>query len=109
MRVWLIGADQAAIDAVEQLRKNPDIELYVSAQSATPRAVVTGTIERVNYIEHVTHINVNSLARRIRPDLILIDPTADEKVYGRVSGGMAFSEALTYEIAQASEYPCLVI
>lgn len=109
MRVWLIGADQAAIDALEQLRKHPDLELFVSAQMASPPAVQTGILERVNYVETVTSVNVNTLARRIRPDFILIDATADAKAYGRVSGGMAFSEALTSEIARASEYPCLIL
>ena len=109
MRIWLIGAEQAAIDALQQLRKHRELELFVSAPTDRPKAVTDGVIERVTYVEYVTPVNVNTLARRIRPDLILVDPTADERTYGRVAGGMAFSEALTYELATASDYPCLIL
>lgn len=109
MRIWLIGAEDAAIDALEQLRKHQDIELFVSAPTERPKAVVDGVIDRVTYVEYVTPVNINTLARRIRPDLILVDPTADERHYGRVAGGVAFSEALTYELANVSDYPCLIL
>ena len=35
--------------------------------------MVEGVIDHVDYVEFVTPANVNNLARRIRPDLILID------------------------------------
>ena len=109
MRIWMIGADQAAIDAIYQLRKKEDVEIFVSATTARPKAVVEGVIDRVDYVEQVSSVNINLLARRIRPDLILVDASAEERSFGRVSGGTAFSEALTYEIAHASDYPCLVL
>lgn len=109
MRIWLIGAEDAAIDALQQLRKHNDVEIYVSAPIERPKAVTEGVIDRVTYVEYVTPVNINVLARRIRPDLILVDPTADERNYGRVAGGMAFSEALTYELVNASDYPCLIL
>jgi hypothetical protein len=109
MRIWLIGADEGAIRAIEQLRKNPEITLVVSAAVDKPKAVTAGLIERVDYVERVSHVNVNDLARRIRPDLILIDPAALARDYARIAAGMAFSEELTREIAAVSHYPCLIL
>jgi hypothetical protein len=109
MRVWLIGADEGGIKALRQLQKGRDVEVFVSARSERPRAVAENVIDRVNYVEHVTSVNINSLARRIRPDLILIDAGADERNYGRMTGGLVFSDALTNEVATVSEYPCLIV
>lgn len=109
MRVWLIGADDGGIKALRQLEKGHDIEVFVSARSEEPKAVSEGVIDRVNYVEHVTAVNVNELARRIRPDLILIDAGADERNYGRMTGGLVFADALTNEVASASDYPCLIL
>ncbi|HXF63446.1 MAG TPA: hypothetical protein VNK95_17590 [Caldilineaceae bacterium] len=109
MRIWLIGAGQAGTEALRQLQKNDEIEVVVSAATADPPAVREKVIEKVDHVEIVTPVNVNTLARRIRPDLILIDATVQDTALGRVSGGAALSQALTYEIAAASEYPCIVL
>ena len=107
MRVWLIGASSAGTEVIKQLKKSTQIVLTVSAESPDPRAVREGVIAHVDYVETVTPINVDSLARRIRPDLILLDSSASS--YRGKSGGRALSQALTYEIAVASEYPCVII
>jgi hypothetical protein len=108
MRIWLIGADQIGTDALRQLRKNANIEVVVSDPTEQPKAVMDKVIAKVDYVETVSPININTLARRVRPDLILIDPGADKRNL-RLSGGMAFSDAINTEIAAASEYPCLVL
>ncbi len=109
MRVWMIGADRGAIEALYQLHKNEEITIIISARTERPMAMSQGIIDHVDYVEYVTAANINTLARRIRPDLILIDATADEKSYGRLSGGMVFSESMVSEIAAACDYPCLVL
>lgn len=109
MRVWLIGADSEAVKALYQLQKDPDIEVFVSARSERPKAVAEGVIDHVDFVEHITPVNVNSLARRIRPDLILIDAGADERSYGRMTGGLVFSDSLMNEVAATSDYPCLIL
>lgn len=73
MRIWLIGADQAGSEALQQLKKNPAITVVVSDPAERPKAVTDGIIARVDMVENVTSLNINQLARRIRPDLILID------------------------------------
>ena len=57
----------------------------------------------------VTSVNINNLARRIRPDLILLDSSADERRLSHLVGGPALSRALLEEIAAESEYPCLIV
>jgi hypothetical protein len=107
MRIWLIGASSNGTEAIKQLQKSSQIDLIVSAASPDPRAVREGVLDQVDFVETVTPVNVDSLARRIRPDLILIDGSASS--YRGRSGGSELSQALTYEIAAASEYPCVII
>lgn len=109
MRVWLIGADVAGSSALRQLRKNPEIEIVVSDSTDRPKAVSDRVLDHVDYVESVTSININQLARRVRPDLILIDRGALQRAIGRVSGGVTFVEALQNEIAASSEFPCLIL
>ena len=109
MRIWLIGADLKGTEALRQLKKNANFEVVVSDSTEQPKAVTEGVIARVDYVEQVSSINVNKLARRIRPDLILVDPGAGQRNIGRVTGGSAFSEALLHELASVSEYACLLL
>ena len=109
MRVWMIGADRGAIEALQQLEKNEEITVIISARTERPKAMSQGIIDHVDYVEFVTAANINTLARRIRPDLILIDASADERSYGRLSGGMVFSESMVAEIAATCDYPCLIL
>lgn len=109
MRVWVIGAARAGTEAIRQLQKDTEIQIIVSAAVSDPQAVREGLIERVDHVESVTPLNVNSLARRVRPDLVVIDSGGESQRYGRMTGGSQLSQALTYEIAAASEYPCLVL
>jgi hypothetical protein len=109
MRIWLIGADVAGSTALRQLRKNPAAEVIVSDSTAMPRAVADKVIEHVDYVESVTAMNVNSLARRVRPDLILVDGGALQRALGKMAGGVTFAESLQAEMAAASDYPVLVL
>lgn len=109
MRIWLIGAEQAGCNAIAQLRKNANVEVVVSSAADMPKAVKDGVIRKVDYVEYVTPMNINTLARRVRPDLILLDSSADKRSVSHVAGGVAFTEALHQEIAAASDYPCLIL
>ena len=107
--MWLIGADESGMEVLRQLRKHRRAEVVVSATVDDPLAVREGLIEAVDYIENITPFNVNRLAKRIHPDIILIDSGAGGRNIGRVTGGVAFSESLLYEISAVSEYPCMVL
>jgi FlaA1/EpsC-like NDP-sugar epimerase len=107
MRIWLIGAGQAGTAVLRQLRKNEELEVIVTAVTDTPQAVKDGVLGKVDYVETVTSLNINSLARRIRPDLILVDPTI--AALGRVSGGATFSQSMMEEMAASSDYPCVLL
>jgi hypothetical protein len=109
MRVWLIGAGNIGSVALRQLQKNPSMEIFVSDPSDRPEAVRSGLIERVDLVENVTPFNVNEVARRVRPDLILLSPGIGEQGFGAIEGSKALSEALNYEMIIASQYPCLIL
>jgi hypothetical protein len=107
MRIWLIGAGPAGSAALRQLRKNEEIQIIVTAETDRPQAVKDGILGKVDYVESVTSLNINSLARRIRPDLILVDPTTGH--LNRVSGGAVFSQSMLEEMAASSDYPCVIL
>ncbi len=109
MRVWLIGAGHIGTVALRQLLKNPAVEIFVSDPSDQPEAVLSGLIDRVDLIANISPVNVNEIARRVRPDLILLSPGIGEQGFGAVEGSKALSEALNYETIIASEYPCLIL
>lgn len=109
MRIWLIGAGRAGSSVLRQLKKNRSIEVIVSDPQENPKAVLDGLIPKVDFVERVTPVNVNQIAKRVRPDLILISTGAGVQSYGNVSGGLALAEALNYEIATSSDYPCLLV
>ena len=107
MRIWLIGAGQAGSAALRQLRKNEGIEIIVTAETDRPPAVKDGVLGKVDYVEVVTALNINALARRIRPDLILVDPSMNN--LSRLSGGATFSRSMLEEMAASSDYPCILL
>ena len=107
MRIWLIGAGQAGSAALRQLRKNEELEVIVTAENDQPQAVRDGILGKVDYVESVTSLNINTLARRIRPDLILVDPTINP--VSRVAGGAVFNQSMLEEMAASSDYPCILL
>lgn len=107
MRIWLIGAGKAGSAALRQLGKNESIEVIVTAETDRPPAVRDGVLDHVDYVETVNSLNINTLARRIRPDLILVDPTVN--TIGRVTGGATFTQSMLDEMASSSEYPCILL
>jgi hypothetical protein len=106
MRVWLIGAGQIGTATLRQLQKNDEIDVVVSADGDRPQAVKDGVISKVDFVETVTSVNMNTLARRIRPDLILVDPAV---LNVRVSGGAAFNQSMLAEMVASSDYPCILL
>ena len=108
MRIWLIGAGQVGTVALRQLQKNDEIDVVVSADNDQPQAVKEGVIPRVDHVETVTSVNMNILARRVQPDLILLDPGA-LNVLSRVPGGAAFNQSMLEEMVATSDFPCLVL
>ncbi|MBX3051560.1 MAG: hypothetical protein KF753_08815 [Caldilineaceae bacterium] len=109
MRIWLIGAGQIGTSVLQQLQKNPDITVFVSDPSRSPQAVQEGVIEKVDLTENVTSVNINQLARRIRPDLILLSPAGNDRNLSGLEGGQAMAQALNYEISNRSDYPLIVL
>ncbi len=109
MRIWLIGAGRAGTAAIRQFQKNPNIEIVVSDPHEHPLAVEEGVIEQVDIVERVTSININEIAQRIRPDLILIAGGTGSSSFGSSTGASALSDALNYEIATQSNMPCVVL
>jgi hypothetical protein len=109
MRIWLIGAGKLGMNALRQLQKNPDLEIVVSDPINNPEAVQMGLIPRVDYVEQVNSANINSLARRVRPDLILLSPGATERGLRSLEGGHALAQALNYEIANQCDYPVIIL
>ena len=109
MRVWLIGAGNIGTVVLRQLQKNLEVDIFISDPSDRPEAVRSGLIDAVDLVANITPVNINEIARRVRPDLLLLSPGIGEQGFGAVEGSKALSDALNYEITIASEYPCLIL
>ena len=109
MRIWLIGADEAGSEVLRQIQKNPNIEVIVTDTTDRPKSVLDRVIEKVDAVENVTQVNINTLAKRLRPDLILIDSGAAKRNLSRLSGAMVYAEAFQNEMAAISDFPCIII
>jgi len=109
MRIWIIGADQAGTAALQQLHKNSGIQVVVSDTIPRPRAIEQRVIGQLDFVESVTPLNINQVAKRVRPDLILLDRGAIQRAYARLSEGFAFAESIQNEIAAASDIPCIML
>lgn len=109
MRIWLIGAGRIGTTVLRQLQKNPSIDVVVSDSSASPQAVQDGVIEKVDLVKNVSPVNINQLAHRIRPDLILLSPAADDRNLSSLEGGKALAQALNGEICARSDCPVIIL
>jgi hypothetical protein len=109
MRIWLIGADQLGTEVLRQLKKSRVLEVVVSDESERPRAVIERVIAKVDLVERVTAVNINQLAVKIRPDIIMIDSGAAKRAMSSLAGGQVFAEALAAEISAAADLPCILL
>lgn len=72
MRVLVIGAGKLGGRTIEQLRKNPELEIIVADYRDEPFALREGIIEKIDLKEHVTPLNIADVVEKVKPDLVLL-------------------------------------
>lgn len=78
MRVLVIGAGRLGIQAIKQLRKNPEMEILVADPHDRPEAIADGVIEKVDFRIHVTALNFQEVVDAAEPDMVLLARTLDD-------------------------------
>ena len=107
MRVLVVGAGPAGAATIRQLRKNPQIEISTVDASDEPYAVKHGVIDRVDYSESLTPLNLDHVVAQAKPDLVLWTLATEDLALGPTPGAEVLGQALRGEIAAIAEVPVI--
>lgn len=78
MRILVVGAEKLGTRVIRQLKKMPDVEIVVAERRERPEAVVSGVIDRVDVVTHVTAMNFNETLALTKPDFVVIARTVED-------------------------------
>jgi dihydrodipicolinate reductase len=109
MKILVIGAGRAGARAVRQLKKNPEIEILTADPHKSPYAVQQDIIQKVDYIETVTPLNLDYLLDQAQPDLVLLATTTEDLGLGEAPGLDMLADALREELVSISEVPIIEV
>jgi FlaA1/EpsC-like NDP-sugar epimerase len=107
MRILIVGAGRGGARVIRQLQKNPNLTLLIVDPVDEPFAVREGIIERVDFKESLTPLNLEYVLEQARPDLMILTRTAEDMGMGTAPGLDILAEALREEIAALSEIPVI--
>lgn len=106
-RVMVIGAGKMAAGVLEQLKKNPEIEVVVVDPRERPFALEEGVIDEIDIREPVTPLNLEHIVERAKPDLILLARSAQDLALGQAPGMDLMAGSLRDELLAISRVPMI--
>lgn len=109
MRVLVIGAGRTGARVIQQLRKNPAIEVITADPRSELFAVTEGIIDRVDIAESFTPLTRDATLAQAQPDLVLITTQPEDMGLGKTPGVDMLAEALHEEIAALSPVPVIEV
>jgi hypothetical protein len=109
MRILVVGAGETGAAVIRQLKKNPAFEIVVADAREDPPAVRRGVIDRVDYRESLTPLNMEHLLKRVSPDLVLLAASARDLIDPRVPGADLLARALGQELATNPTWPVIPV
>jgi threonine dehydrogenase-like Zn-dependent dehydrogenase len=109
MRVLVIGAGPTGAKVIQQLQKNPSIEVITADPRPEPIAVAEGVIEKADIVENITPLTFEAILKEARPDLVLITTQPEDMGLGKTPGVDMLAEALHGEIAALSPVPVIEV
>lgn len=109
MRVLVIGAGPTGAKVIQQLKKNPAIEVVTADPRAELFAVTQGIIEKVDIVESITPLTIEAILQQARPDMVLITTQPEDMGLGKTPGVDVLAEALHEEIAALSPVPVIQV
>ena len=109
MRVLLVGAGVTGKRVLQQLQKNPRLEVLTADPQKKPYAVAQGVIESVDFQEVLTPLTLEYIVSQAAPDLILIATETEDLGLGTAAGVEMLAEALREEIASLADVPVIEV
>ena len=109
MRVLVIGAGPTGAAVIQQLRKNPAIEVITADPRPELFAVAEGIIDQVDIAESFTPLTMAATLAQAQPDLVLITTQPEDMGLGKTPGVDMLAEALHEEIAALSPVPVIEV
>jgi dTDP-4-dehydrorhamnose reductase len=76
--VLVIGAEKLGAQVIRQLKKIPGVDIVVAERRDRPEAVVSGVIEKVDVVAHVTAMNFGEVLAQTSPDFVVLARTVDD-------------------------------
>lgn len=109
MRILVVGAGRTGARVIQQLQKNPNIEIITADPRPDTYAVQEGLIEAVDILEGFTPLTVEFVLEKARPDLILLSTTTEDLGLGDAPGIDILADALRTEVASATDVPMIEV
>ena len=109
MRILVVGAGRTGCGVIEQLQKNPDIDVITADPREEHYAVEQGVIDHVDIAEALTPMTIDDIFEQAQPDLVLLAMPTEEMGLGTAPGVDILADSLRDEIAALSEVPVIEV
>lgn len=109
MRILVIGAGRTGAKVIQQLQKNPDIEILTADPRQQLYAVDQGIIETVEIREALTPMTLQHVLEQTDPDLVLLAMPTEDMGLGKSPGMDILAEALREELAALAKVPMIEV
>lgn len=109
MKIMLIGGGKLGIFAINQLKKNENIEIILADSRESPPVVEAGLLEKVDFQQTINPMNLDSAVNKYNPDLILIALATEDLSLDRITSGDILMSQLIQEILSISGVPAIVV
>jgi dTDP-4-dehydrorhamnose reductase len=102
MKVLVIGAGKLGLRVINQLRKNPRMDIVVADAHEKPEAVSEGAIRSVDVLVHVTPLNFMEVVDRVKPDLVILARTTEDWEQTDVPMGSEYVAGMEQELTRTN-------
>jgi predicted homoserine dehydrogenase-like protein len=109
MRILVVGAGRTGARVIEQLKKNPGIEIVTADPREEHYAVEAGVIEAVDIREALTPLNLDQILDQVRPAVVLLATETEDMGLGEAPGVDILADALQDELAAISKVPVIEV
>jgi len=109
MRILVIGAGRTGARVLQQLKKNPKLEVLTADARDKPEAVKQKIITAVDFREALTPLTLEHLVRKARPDLIFLTASTRDMGLGQTAGMDMLASALQDEVALIADVPVIEV
>jgi saccharopine dehydrogenase-like NADP-dependent oxidoreductase len=109
MRILVVGAGRVGSEVIQQLGKNPRIEIYTLDPRDKPPAVEEEIIQQIDYPVDLVSSQIINVLNELKPDLVLVTTCKEDISRKGVEGMELLVESLNKELIEASNYPIISV